>query len=75
MKCGEPRNEIQDISEGRTRSNSPWRKRDRVIITAVDRSSVVESRASPPGWTGETPVPPPYDSSRGHGTGVPVAFQ
>src|SRR5450631_745897 len=25
---------------------------------------LVESRASPPGWTGETPVPPPYDSSR-----------
>jgi len=29
---------------------------------------LVESRASPPGWTGETPVPPPYHSSRGHGT-------
>ena len=28
----------------------------------------MESRASPSGWTGETPVPPPYDSSRGHGT-------
>jgi hypothetical protein len=22
---------------------------------------LVERRASPPGWTGETPVPPPYD--------------
>ena len=39
-----------------------------MIVTAVDQSLLVESRASPPGWTGETPVPPPYDSSRGHGT-------
>jgi hypothetical protein len=22
----------------------------------------MESRASPPGWTGETPIPPPYES-------------
>ena len=35
---------------------------------AVDPSLLVQSRASPPGWTGETPVPPPYDSSRGDGT-------
>jgi hypothetical protein len=28
----------------------------------------VERRASPPGWTGETPVPPPWDPSRGQGT-------
>jgi len=25
---------------------------------------LVESRASPPGWTGETPVPPPSYLSR-----------
>jgi hypothetical protein len=25
----------------------------------------MESRASPPGWTGETPVPPPADLSFG----------
>src|ERR1019366_9100332 len=38
-----------------------------MAIASVDASLPVERRASPPGWTGETPVPPPYDSSRGHG--------
>jgi hypothetical protein len=33
----------------------------------VCSSLLVERRAFPPGWTGETPVTPPYDSSRGHG--------
>jgi hypothetical protein len=37
---------------------------------ALDPSLLVESRASPPGWTGETPVPPPYDSLRGYGTRI-----
>ncbi len=29
-----------------------------VIVTPVDPRSLVEGRASPPGWTGETPVTP-----------------
>jgi hypothetical protein len=29
--------------------------RDRVITTAVESILLVESRAPPPGWTGETP--------------------
>src|SRR5713226_2879919 len=29
---------------------------------------IVESRASPPGWTGETPVAPSHDASRCHRT-------
>lgn len=39
------------------------------MVTAVDAGLLMESRASAPDWTGETPVPPPLDSSRGHGTG------
>src|SRR5712692_11927158 len=35
------------------------------MIVPVDPSLRVESRASPPGWTGETPVAPPRDQSRG----------
>src|SRR5208282_2410561 len=34
----------------------------------------VESRASPPGWTGETPVPPPYEQGAfPHYVGAPCA--
>src|SRR5450756_582607 len=32
-----------------------------------DAALPVERRASPPGWTGATPVAPPYDPSGGHG--------
>src|SRR5713101_6810382 len=42
--------------------------RDRAIVTPVDPRLPVESRASPPGGTGETPVPPSYNSPRGHDT-------
>src|SRR5260370_27152394 len=36
-------------------------------LLAVDPRLPMQSRASPPGLTGETPVAPPYDSSRGRG--------
>ncbi len=29
--------------------------------SSAEKLDVVESRASPPGWTGETPVAPSYD--------------
>src|SRR5260370_11778340 len=35
------------------------------VVSPADPRRLVESRASPAGWTGETPVTPPYDSSRG----------
>ncbi len=46
------------------------------MVTPVDPRLSVERRASPPGYTGETPVTPPCESARGHGLGPrPQAFQ
>src|SRR5208282_2736405 len=40
---------------------SPQRRNE--SVPALRRSRyLMESRASPPGWTGDTPVPPPYES-------------
>ncbi len=40
----------------------PTELRQRSIRADLQLNRVMERRASPPCWTGETPVPPPYDS-------------